>query len=88
MAKLLLGVKLSSPAAIQRHAPSLLAKRKLSLFDKELIRSIITRFVPGRFVSLFTEKCYSVTIDCADIAKRFFGVQKRKSRDYASRGGY
>jgi glycosyltransferase involved in cell wall biosynthesis len=28
--------------------------------------------------SLFTEKCYAVTIDCADIAVRFFGVQKDK----------
>jgi glycosyltransferase involved in cell wall biosynthesis len=77
MAKLLLGFKLFTGSHTTASTFPL-AKRKLSLFDKELIRSIITRFVPGRFVSLFTEKCYSVTIDCADIAKRFFGVQKGK----------
>lgn len=77
IAKLFIGFKLFTGS---HTAASMfpLAKRKISLFDKELIRCIVTRFVPGRLVSFFTEKCYCVTTDCADIAKRFFGVQKRK----------
>lgn len=34
--------------------------------------------MPGRLASLLTEKCYAATSDCADIAIRFFGVQKEK----------
>jgi glycosyltransferase involved in cell wall biosynthesis len=30
-------------------------------------------------VSLLTEKCYPATVDCADIAVRFFGVQSEKA---------
>lgn len=55
-----------------------LANRKAHPWDRELIRSIVTRSVLGRFVSFFTEKCYGATIDCADVAVRFFGVQKQK----------
>jgi len=33
---------------------------------------------PGRLVSYLTEKCYPATVDCADIALRFLGVQERK----------
>jgi glycosyltransferase involved in cell wall biosynthesis len=50
----------------------------VSLWDKEWLRCTIKRFIPGRFVSFFTEKCYGTTTDCADIAVRFFGVQKCK----------
>lgn len=55
-----------------------LARRESPAYDPERIRSFLTRAVPGRFVSLFTEKCYGATEDCADIAVRFFGVQKNK----------
>ncbi|MBI3584677.1 MAG: glycosyltransferase family 4 protein [Nitrospinae bacterium] len=55
-----------------------LAKRKTHLWDKENLKSIFTRAVCGRFVSFFSEKCYGATIDCADIAVRFFGVQTSK----------
>jgi glycosyltransferase involved in cell wall biosynthesis len=55
-----------------------LANRQVSLWDKEWLRCTIKRFIPGRFVSFFTEKCYGTTTDCADIAVRFFGVQKCK----------
>jgi len=55
-----------------------LAQRKSGFFDRERIRSTVTRALPGRFVSLLTEKCYGATKDCAEIAVRFFGVQRSK----------
>lgn len=55
-----------------------LAKRQVSMLDKEFIINQLARGIPGRFVSLFTEKCYAATIDCADVAERFFGVEKNK----------
>lgn len=55
-----------------------LYRRKVPPWDPERIASILMRALPGRFISLFTDKCYAVTIDCADIAVRFFGVQKSK----------
>ncbi|MBW2662456.1 MAG: glycosyltransferase family 4 protein [Deltaproteobacteria bacterium] len=55
-----------------------LAQREAKLLDRERLKCIIARTVPGRFVSLFTEKCYGATKDCADVAVRFFGVQKTK----------
>jgi glycosyltransferase involved in cell wall biosynthesis len=41
-------------------------------------KSWIMRALPGRFVSLFAERCYAATVDCADVARRFFGVQSHK----------
>jgi glycosyltransferase involved in cell wall biosynthesis len=55
-----------------------LAQRETTSIDPERVRSFFTRFIPGRFTSLFTEKCYGATKDCADIAVRFFGIQKYK----------
>lgn len=55
-----------------------LANRRTPIWSKERLRNTITRAIPGRFVSLFTEKCYGATTDCADIAVHFFGVQKSK----------
>lgn len=43
-------------------------KLRLRLFDT----------LPGRLVSFFTTKCYPATVDAAEIATRFFGVQKQK----------
>jgi glycosyltransferase involved in cell wall biosynthesis len=39
---------------------------------------IATRWLPGRLTSLTTEKCYAATTDCAEVATRFFGVQRGK----------
>jgi glycosyltransferase involved in cell wall biosynthesis len=47
-------------------------------WDRKMVLNFLTRFVPGRLVSLGTEKCYGATADCADVAVRFFGVQKSK----------
>jgi glycosyltransferase involved in cell wall biosynthesis len=55
-----------------------LARRQAAIWDRERLRSFLTRTLTGRFQSLFTERCYAATTDCAEIAKRFFGVQKRK----------
>jgi glycosyltransferase involved in cell wall biosynthesis len=42
------------------------------------MRNLLSRWIPGRFVSTRTEKCYAATSDCADVAIRFFGVQPQK----------
>jgi len=55
-----------------------LANKKVPPWNKELLRCRVTRSLPGRLVSLFTEKCYAITSDCADVAVRFFGVPRNK----------
>lgn len=55
-----------------------LANRKSSWAEPARMRNLISRWIPGRFVSLQTEKCYAATTDCADVATRFFGVQTKK----------
>jgi glycosyltransferase involved in cell wall biosynthesis len=57
-----------------------LARRSHPYLTAAGLRSIVTRWLPGRLVSLFTELCYAPTSDCGEIAWRFFGVQKRKVR--------
>ncbi len=42
------------------------------------LKSDIRRAVPGRLVSTFSEKCYATTIDCAEIAGKFYGVPEKK----------
>lgn len=44
------------------------------------LRSLLTRWLPGRLVSGLTELCYAPTADCGLIAWRFFGVQEHKVR--------
>ena len=56
-----------------------LARTCSSFINKRRLASFFTRYILGRFTSLFTEKCYAVTIDCRDIAVKFFGVQKEKA---------
>jgi glycosyltransferase involved in cell wall biosynthesis len=41
-------------------------------------KGFMTRFVPGRLTSYAVERCYAVTIDCAEIAWRHYGMQKKK----------
>jgi len=41
-------------------------------------RALVLRGLHGRMVSWATEKCYGATVDCADVAIRFFGVQPHK----------
>lgn len=37
-----------------------------------------SRTIPGHIVSLFTEKCFPIAPDCAEVAHRFYGVQESK----------
>ena len=55
-----------------------LAERPLPWLSMAGLRTFFSRWLPGRLVSLCTEKCYAPTIDCAVIARRFFGVQAQK----------
>ncbi len=55
-----------------------LAQRVPSFLDKDRLLSIVRRAIPGRLVSIFTEKCYAATKDCADVASGYFGVPTRK----------
>jgi glycosyltransferase involved in cell wall biosynthesis len=45
---------------------------------KSRVKRLIQRFLPGRLTSYAVERCYAVTSDCAEIAWRYYGVQKRK----------
>ena len=55
-----------------------LSNRELSIWSKDLLICRITRTLPGWLGSLFTERCYAIAPDCADVASRFFGVPKTK----------
>jgi glycosyltransferase involved in cell wall biosynthesis len=54
--------------------------RQAHIKPSALVRNFVTRWIPGRIVSLFTEICYCPTSDCGMVASRFFGVQERKVR--------
>jgi len=55
-----------------------LATRQLPWWNKSRVQCSLTRTFPGRLVSCFSEKCYAVTEDCAQIASTFFGVPPQK----------
>jgi len=57
-----------------------LARTENHLWEPKYLKCLLTRSVPGRFISLFTEACYGATTDCSDVAVRFFGVQQKKIR--------
>ena len=42
------------------------------------VRNFCTRFMPGRYISRRTVKCYAATTDCARVAVDFFGVEREK----------
>jgi glycosyltransferase involved in cell wall biosynthesis len=44
----------------------------------ERMSALFLRWLPGRFVSVFSERCYCPTADCGEVAWRFFGVQRAK----------
>jgi glycosyltransferase involved in cell wall biosynthesis len=56
----------------------LLTQRRPSPLDPAWVQSFLTRAIPGRLIGLVTEKCYGVTVDCAEIAWRFYGVPRAK----------
>lgn len=55
-----------------------LATSNVPRWHPSMLRNFGTRFLPGRYISLRTEKCYTPAVDCADVAVRFFWVQKSK----------
>src|ERR1017187_6741158 len=55
-----------------------LAQRVSSRWERDRIKNTLTRELCGRVVSVFAEKCYAATVDCADVAVRFFGVPAPK----------
>jgi glycosyltransferase involved in cell wall biosynthesis len=77
VAKLQLGFTLFS-AAHTTVSVFPLARRRTRLWDREWIANLATRAIPGRVASVFTEKCYAATDDCAEVATRFYGMPKRK----------
>ena len=42
------------------------------------LKSDLRRALPGRLVSFFARKCYAATVDCAEIARRFYGVPQKQ----------
>jgi glycosyltransferase involved in cell wall biosynthesis len=42
------------------------------------IKNFLTRFAPGRYISRESAKCYAATVDCAQVAVDFFGVEREK----------
>lgn len=61
--------------AASTYAP---ARANLHWWSFGRLKEFCLRAIPGRVISLATEKCYGVTKDCAEIAWRFYGVQKHK----------
>jgi len=42
------------------------------------LANLATRWLPGRAVSHRTVRCYAATVDCAEVAVRWFGVERAK----------
>jgi len=77
VAKLKLGFALFS-AAHTTVSIFPLAQRPVRFWDRKWMANMLTRAIPGRIGSLFIEKCYAATEDCAEVAIRFYGAPKRK----------
>jgi glycosyltransferase involved in cell wall biosynthesis len=76
-AKLTLGFTLFS-AAHTTVSVFPLARRTLRPWDREWLANLAVRAIPGRVVSVFTERCYAATQDCAEVATRFYGMPEHK----------
>jgi glycosyltransferase involved in cell wall biosynthesis len=72
--KLMLGYKLFTG----NHNAFSTAGASLEGGAKNRLKMVAGRFVPGRLTSYAIERCYAVTADCAEIARRYYGVQKNK----------
>ena len=55
-----------------------LAQRPSSALSPARLKNFLTRFVPGRFISRESVRCYAATVDCARVAVDFFGVEPDK----------
>ena len=75
--KLLLGYKLFTGSHTTASVFPL-ASQESSWWNRQRLRCALLRTFPGRLVSQLAERCYGATVDCADVAVRFFGVPKEK----------
>lgn len=57
---------------------SLYTQNKTSFFQR--LPFYLTRTLPGRLISLVTSRCYPATIDALDIAVKFYGIPKEKTK--------
>ncbi|MBX9795994.1 glycosyltransferase family 4 protein [Sphingomonas sp.] len=48
------------------------------IFHPARLKELVRRGLPGRFISSRMELCYGATVDCSDVARRFFGVPAHK----------
>jgi glycosyltransferase involved in cell wall biosynthesis len=55
-----------------------LAQRSSHFWEPARLLNFVSRQAPGRWISRRTERCYAATVDCADVAERFFGVEHEK----------
>lgn len=55
-----------------------LATTPHSKLSPAFLKSLFLRAIPGRVVSWLSHTCYAATVDCADVAIRFFGAQEEK----------
>jgi len=76
-ARLLLGFRLFS-AAHTTVSVFPLARRAAPPWDRDYLANFALRALPGRLVSVVTERCYAATSDCAEVATRFYGMPERK----------
>jgi glycosyltransferase involved in cell wall biosynthesis len=57
-----------------------LARRNPPLWNPRRIFEFLQRGIPGRFISSQMTACFGATVDCSDVALRFFGVPEHKLR--------
>ena len=76
-AKLMLGFSLFS-AAHTTVSIFPLAQRKVHFWDPAWASNFVTRVIPGRLVNPMIERCYAATTDCAEVARRFYGIAAGK----------
>lgn len=57
---------------------SLYTQNKTSFFQR--LPFYITRTIPGRLISLATSRCYPATIDALEIAVKFYGIPREKTK--------
>ena len=75
--KLRLGYKLFSGCHYHSSVFPLASQtEQASLSEK--FHCLVTRTIPGRLASFATEKCHCISSDCADVARRFFGVPQQQ----------
>jgi glycosyltransferase involved in cell wall biosynthesis len=55
-----------------------LASRTNKASPSQKFHCLVTRTIPGRLASFASEKCHCISVDCADVATRFFGVPQKQ----------